>query len=102
MQWVPQIDVKDRRWTIWLRPYDGRWSKTMIGYGSEDDHFVIEVTYNYGIGSYVLGNDYYVGWVDALVSYVLLIVGNIYRIRRSASERSPVRQRRRKRDCAGY
>lgn len=40
-------------------PYDGRWSKTMIGYGSEDEHFVIEVTYNYGIGSYELGNDYY-------------------------------------------
>ncbi|CAL8081727.1 unnamed protein product [Orchesella dallaii] len=33
-------------------PYDGKWSKTMIGYGPEDDHFVLELTYNYGIGSY--------------------------------------------------
>ncbi|GIM00796.1 hypothetical protein Vretimale_5721 [Volvox reticuliferus] len=39
-------------------PYDGRWSKTMIGYGSEDDNFVLELTYNYGIKSYQLGNDY--------------------------------------------
>ncbi|TKR59613.1 hypothetical protein L596_029258 [Steinernema carpocapsae] len=39
-------------------PYNGRWSKTMIGYGKEDSHFVIELTYNYEIGSYKLGNDY--------------------------------------------
>jgi len=38
-------------------PYDGKWSKTMIGYGPEDDHFVLELTYNYSIGSYKLGND---------------------------------------------
>ena len=28
-------------------PYDGKWSKTMVGYGAEDDHFVVELTYNY-------------------------------------------------------
>uniref|UniRef100_A0A6M2DL71 Putative glyoxalase n=1 Tax=Xenopsylla cheopis TaxID=163159 RepID=A0A6M2DL71_XENCH len=39
-------------------PYANRWSKTMIGYGSEDDHFVIELTYNYGINSYEKGNDF--------------------------------------------
>lgn len=39
-------------------PYDGKWSKTMIGYGSEDNHFVVELTYNYGIGEYCLGNDF--------------------------------------------
>lgn len=39
-------------------PYDGKWSKTMIGYGPEDNHFVVELTYNYGIGSYKLGNDF--------------------------------------------
>ncbi|KHJ80453.1 hypothetical protein OESDEN_19872 [Oesophagostomum dentatum] len=38
-------------------PYNGKWSKTMIGYGSEDDHFVFELTYNYEICSYKLGND---------------------------------------------
>ncbi|KAF8569151.1 Gem nuclear organelle associated protein 4 [Paragonimus westermani] len=30
----------------------------MIGYGPEDNHFVMELTYNYGIGSYKLGNDF--------------------------------------------
>eukprot|EP00111_Clytia_hemisphaerica_P003466 TCONS_00009908-protein len=39
-------------------PYDGKWSKTMVGYGAEDDHFVVELTYNYGIKSYKLGNDF--------------------------------------------
>ncbi|XP_060593268.1 glyoxalase domain-containing protein 4-like [Ruditapes philippinarum] len=39
-------------------PYDGKWSKSMVGYGSEDNHFVIELTYNYGLGSYKLGNDF--------------------------------------------
>jgi len=39
-------------------PYDGKWSKTMVGYGSEDKHFVVELTYNYNISSYKLGNDF--------------------------------------------
>jgi len=39
-------------------PYDGSWSKTMVGYGPEDNHFVVELTYNYGIGEYKLGNDF--------------------------------------------
>jgi len=39
-------------------PYDGKWSKSMVGYGPEDNHFVIELTYNYGLGSYKLGNDF--------------------------------------------
>ena len=30
----------------------------MIGYGPEDTHFVIELTYNYGISKYELGNDF--------------------------------------------
>uniref|UniRef100_A0A8C5LYF1 Glyoxalase domain-containing protein n=1 Tax=Leptobrachium leishanense TaxID=445787 RepID=A0A8C5LYF1_9ANUR len=37
-------------------PYDGKWSKTMIG--SIDKHFVVELTYNYGVGEYRLGNDF--------------------------------------------
>lgn len=32
----------------------------MVGYGNEDDHFVLELTYNYGIISYKLGNDLHV------------------------------------------
>uniref|UniRef100_A0A8C5B391 Glyoxalase domain containing 4 n=1 Tax=Gadus morhua TaxID=8049 RepID=A0A8C5B391_GADMO len=39
-------------------PYDGKWSKTMVGFGPEDDHFVAELTYNYGVGEYTLGNDF--------------------------------------------
>ena len=38
-------------------PFDGKWSKTMVGYGPEDTHFVMELTYNYNIGGYKLGND---------------------------------------------
>lgn len=30
----------------------------MVGYGPEDNHFVVELTYNYGIGSYKLGDDF--------------------------------------------
>lgn len=41
-------------WPI-SRPYDGKWSKTMIGYGPEDNHFVCELTYNYGISTYEMG-----------------------------------------------
>ncbi|XP_046380533.2 glyoxalase domain-containing protein 4-like [Haliotis rufescens] len=39
-------------------PYDGKWSKSMVGYGPEDNHFVVELTYNYGIGTYKVGNDF--------------------------------------------
>jgi len=39
-------------------PYDGKWSKTMVGYGPEDNHFVVELTYNYGVSNYKLGNDF--------------------------------------------
>jgi len=39
-------------------PYDGKWSKSMVGYGPEDSHFVVELTYNYGIGTYKMGNDF--------------------------------------------
>ncbi|XP_020784332.2 glyoxalase domain-containing protein 4 isoform X1 [Boleophthalmus pectinirostris] len=39
-------------------PYDGKWSKTMVGFGPEDEHFVAELTYNYGVGEYRLGNDF--------------------------------------------
>lgn len=38
-------------------PYDNKWSKTMIGYGPEENNFVLELTYNYLIGGYKLGND---------------------------------------------
>jgi len=29
----------------------------MVGYGPEDSHFVIELTYNYGVKTYELGTD---------------------------------------------
>lgn len=45
---------------MFYRPYDGKWSKTMIGYGPEDDHFVAELTYNYGVKSYKFGNAFHV------------------------------------------
>lgn len=39
-------------------PYDGMWSKTMMGFDSEDTSFVLELTYNYSVASYRLGNDF--------------------------------------------
>ena len=30
----------------------------MVGYGKEDGHFVVELTYNYGIKYYAKGNDF--------------------------------------------
>ena len=39
-------------------PYAGRWSKTMVGFGAEDSHFVLELTYNYGLRSYARGDDF--------------------------------------------
>jgi hypothetical protein len=30
-------------------PYGGAWSKTMVGYGSEDTNFCLELTCNYGV-----------------------------------------------------
>ncbi|XP_056612151.1 glyoxalase domain-containing protein 4 isoform X2 [Triplophysa dalaica] len=30
----------------------------MVGFGPEDNHFVAELTYNYGLGEYRLGNDF--------------------------------------------
>ena len=30
----------------------------MVGFGPEDNHFVVELTYNYGIGTYQMGNDF--------------------------------------------
>lgn len=38
-------------------PYDGHWSKTMVGYGPEDTHFVFELTYNYGLREYDFKSD---------------------------------------------
>jgi catechol 2,3-dioxygenase-like lactoylglutathione lyase family enzyme len=38
-------------------PYNNKWSKTMIGYGDEDLNFVLELTYNYAIRDYKIGND---------------------------------------------
>ncbi|XP_073984748.1 glyoxalase domain-containing protein 4 isoform X2 [Rhodnius prolixus] len=39
-------------------PYDNRWSKTMVGYGFEDTHFVMELTYNYNVDTYEKGNEF--------------------------------------------
>lgn len=38
--------------------FSNRWSKTMVGYGSEDTHFVLELVYNYEVQKYDKGNDF--------------------------------------------
>lgn len=62
----------------YFRFYDGKWSKIMVGFGLEDDYFVVELTYNYGIKIYQLGNDfqviiYYQGYGILMVIFFLLI-----------------------------
>ena len=37
---------------------DGKFTLAFIGYGSESDEAVIELTYNYGVGSYDLGTGF--------------------------------------------
>ena len=55
------VTVKVIYWSVLMcSPYDGKWSKSMVGYGAEDDHFVVELTYNYGIKNYNKGNDFQV------------------------------------------
>ena len=49
---------------------NSRWSKTMVGYGPEDSHFVVELTYNYNISSYKLGNDFQVNVSCTIVSFL--------------------------------
>lgn len=51
--WLISISIAK---SVFYRPYDNRWSKTMVGYGPESSHFVIELTYNYGVKSYEMGN----------------------------------------------
>ena len=41
----------------YLELFQNKWSKTMIGYGPESGHFVLELTYNYPVDKYRLGND---------------------------------------------
>ena len=36
--------------------FDTPWSKTMVGYGPEDSHYALELTYNYGIDAYEKGH----------------------------------------------
>ena len=38
-------------------PYSGYWSKSMVGFNNEDQSFVFELTFNYGVASYKRGND---------------------------------------------
>ena len=44
----------------------------MMGYGAEDNHFVVELTYNYGIKSYKKGNDFEVCFEDVYVVSVCI------------------------------
>ena len=43
--------------------YNSPWSKTMVGFGPEQDNFVLELTYNYRHTSYSKGNDLqFISW----------------------------------------
>lgn len=51
---IDQKDSADEQMGL----YENKWSKTVVGYDHEDTNFVAELTYNYAIGSYKLGNDF--------------------------------------------
>jgi len=74
--WV-DTQIKRERSTslLTLRPYDGKWSKSMVGYGPEDEHFVVELTYNYGIKQYKKGNDFQVSKIYKRQALLLLKFG---------------------------
>lgn len=48
---------------------DGKFTLAFVGYGDESDHTVIELTHNWGVDSYDLGNGF---------GHVALGVDNIY------------------------
>ncbi len=52
----------------------------MVGFGPEDDHFVAELTYNYGVGEYQLGNDFLVGEgsYGHLTEYINILCSLVY------------------------
>lgn len=54
----------------------------MVGYGPEDNHFVAELTYNYGVGEYRLGNDFLVSTTLSSEIFFLMISFFIFMIRR--------------------
>ena len=41
----------------------------MVGYGAEENHFVVELTYNYGLGLYKLGNDFMVSQRHTIIIF---------------------------------
>ncbi|RZC82540.1 hypothetical protein C5167_045327 [Papaver somniferum] len=36
----------------------GRYTNAFLGYGPEDSHYVVELTYNYGVDKYDIGNGF--------------------------------------------
>lgn len=53
----------------------------MVGYGPEDSHFVVELTYNYGITNYEKGND-----------FIGLTVQSSESLKRAAANNWPVKE----------
>lgn len=53
----------------------------MVGYGPEDSHFVVELTYNYGITHYEQGND-----------FIGLTVQSSESLKRAAANNWPVKE----------
>lgn len=61
-------------------PYNGKWSKTMIGYGHEDTNFVIELTYNYEIGGYTFAEDLRGFHIESETAYQNIEAGKYHKI----------------------
>jgi lactoylglutathione lyase len=53
--YVEMFGMKElRRWDV----PDGKFTNAFVGYGGEEDHTVLEFTYNYGVEKYEIGTAY--------------------------------------------
>ncbi|KAI7978803.1 hypothetical protein LOK49_Contig770G00001 [Camellia lanceoleosa] len=43
---------------VWRDIPEERYTNAFLGYGPEDSHFVIELTYNYGVDNYDIGTGF--------------------------------------------
>ena len=58
----------------------------MFGYGEEDNNFVVELTYNYGIKEYAHGNDYNYLEINSLTVFNNIKNNNNYKFEISSDE----------------
>ncbi|MCL7030739.1 hypothetical protein MKW94_028083 [Papaver nudicaule] len=67
-----------------------RYTNAFLGYGPEDSQFVVELTYNYGVDKYDIGNGFGhfgIAVEDVSLSYIKNIVSQLYYLSTTCAER---------------